>query len=370
MAVLLPTILPTVFESSNFVSVHTWYQDAIFFSSVSVTVSSVTIYAKNTSNLLVVVGGNNPLKLTTGQSLGAGSTISISGWHLFNFDQEIWKYRLTRKDPTEYSVIGNTLLPSKYFSLWKFRADLRPTTTITILVQTSAGNFTLTQTLLNNWDVGRNSMKFYVDKSIINQSNVTSITAVSSLTYLSGIGLVAQLKAYDGSDLTGFTNVGVTLDTSTGLKASPSFKAIGTTYAYTSAPVTSLLNTTIAFNVNLTSGGTQLANFYFGCNSVGSGNLLRLEARNANYSGFMTSSTWTVWNAPPTTGVTITPGIWHSVAININSSSLVTWYLDNIKQTSTTLKLAGNYIGIHGDGATVLGGNFDDLTIYSNITTG
>jgi hypothetical protein len=371
MAVLLPTNLPTVLEYNRFVSTHNFYTDAIFFTSISVTVTAVTVNVRNTSNLLIVVGNNSTGGATTGTFLGVGNNIRISGYHLGNFDYENWKYRKTKPDATQYSVASYTLLPGQYFSLWNFTADVRTTTTISISVQTSAGNFTLTQTLINNWDVGRDNMKRLVYLSDINRYT-SSVVRTSSLTYLSGIGLIAPILSFDGttSALSTWVNRGATIDSTTGLATIPSFKVIGTTYAYTSIAVTSFLNKTITFNVNLTSGVTQLANLFFATDSTGAGPMLRLEARNTNSAGFMRALSWTSWTSEPTTGITITPGIWHNIAININSSSVATWYLDNVKQTTSLITLRGTSLAIHGDGATVLGGNFDDLTIYENLNLG
>lgn len=368
MAVLLPTTLPTVLEYNRFVSTHNFYTDAIFFTSISVTVTAVTVNVRNTSNLLIVVGNASTAGATTGTFLGAGSSIRFSGYHFGNFDYENWKYRKTKPDATEYTVPSYTQLPGQYFSLWNFTADIRTTTTISITVSTNAGTFTLTQTLINNWDVGRDNMKRLVYLSDVNRYT-SSILATSSLTYLSGIGLVAPILSFDGttSQLSTWINVGATIDSTTGLTAVPSIKVVGTTYAYTSVAIGSFLDKTITFNVNLTSGGTQLANLFFGTNAAGAGPMLRLDGRSGTPSGFTTSSSWTAWSAP-TTGVTITPGIWHKIAINISSSNVATWYLDNVKQTTSNISLTGTNISIHGDGATVLGGNFDDLTIYQNIT--
>jgi hypothetical protein len=371
MAVLLPTTLPTVLEYNRFVSNHNFYTDAIFFTSIAVTVTAVTVNVRNTSNLLIVVGNNSTGGATTGTFLGIGSSIRISGYHLGNFDYENWKYRKTKPDAIEYSVASYTLLPGKYFSLWNFTADVRTTTTISISVQTSAGNFTLTQTLINNWDVGRDNMKRLVYLSDIN-NYTTSVVRTSSLTYVSGIGLIASLLGFDGttSALSTWVNRGATIDSTTGLATIPSFKVIGGTYAYTSIAVTSFLNKTITFNVNLTSGSLQLANLFFGTDNTGAGPMLRLDARSTVSSGLMRAISWTSWTSEPTSGITISPGIWHNVAITINSSSVATWFIDNVKQTTGLVTLRGTNLAIHGDGATVLGGNFDDLTIYENLNLG
>jgi len=168
MAVLLPTTLPTVLEYENFTSTHNFYSNILGLSSIAVTVTSVTIHARNTSTLLVVVGGVSTGGATTGTFLGTGASITFSGYHFGNFDQEHWRYRLTKADDTEYEVDSYIKLPDKFYSLWSYEADRRTTTTISITVATSAGNFRLTQTLLNNWDVGRDHMLELVDISEVN----------------------------------------------------------------------------------------------------------------------------------------------------------------------------------------------------------
>ena len=351
-AVLLPTQLPSVLEYNNFVSTHNFYDQTVnALTSINVTVTAVTVHARNTSNLLIVVGNVNTAGVLTGTFLGIGNSIRISGYHFGNFDYENWKYRKTKPDDTQYTVASYSLLPGQYFSLWNFTADVRTTTTINISVQTSAGNFTLTQTLYNNWDVGRDNMKRLVYLSDINRFT-SSILATSSLTYLSGIGLVAPILTFDGTtgSISTWINRGATIDSTTGLTAVPSIRVTGERYAYTSVSIGSFLNKTITFNVNLTSGGTQLANVFFGTNAAGAGPFLRLDARSGLPSGFSTSTSWTAWSAP-TTGVTITPGIWNSIAINITSSNVASWYLNNEFKGSSTVNLTGTNIAIHGDGS-------------------
>jgi hypothetical protein len=163
MAVLLPVTLTTTLEYVAFFSTHNFYSDALGLTSVSVVISSVTVYARNTSQLLIVGGGT--ATSSTGTFIGgATSQIVFSGKHLNNFDQEKWKYRNSKYDSSTYTVISTDLLPASYFSLWNFTPDLRPTTTITVVVATSAGSFTLTQLVYNNWDYERDRIKTYINK--------------------------------------------------------------------------------------------------------------------------------------------------------------------------------------------------------------
>lgn len=156
MAALLPTTLPATYEYVPFSSIHTFYTDILGLTSISVTVSSVTVFVADTSKLLIVVGNNNPTNQTTGTFLGNGSTVSISGWHRGIFDDDEWKYRISTKDATEYSVKSYTRLPDVYYKLFSYEADRRTTTTIVITVQSSVGTFNLTQTVYNDWNRKRN----------------------------------------------------------------------------------------------------------------------------------------------------------------------------------------------------------------------
>lgn len=169
MAVLLPTILPTTYEYVSFTSTHTFYNSAAFLTSISVTVSSVTVYAHDTSKLLIVVGNNNTENKTTGTFLGAGTSLTISGWHRSVFDMDTWKYRLSSTDHTEYSVQSHTLLPETFYKLFSFQADTRPTTTITITVQTNIGDFNLSQTIINDWNRKRNLLVDYIRRGTLDR---------------------------------------------------------------------------------------------------------------------------------------------------------------------------------------------------------
>jgi hypothetical protein len=167
MAVLLPTTLPATYEYVPFSSLHTFYNDAIFLTAITVTVSSVSVYATDTSKLLIVVGNNNPTNQTTGTFLGLGSTITISGWHRGIFDLEEWKYRKSTEDATEYSVPSYTRLPASYYKLFSYVADTRTTTTIVITVRSSVGTFDLTQTIYNDWNRKRNELITYIKRGTL-----------------------------------------------------------------------------------------------------------------------------------------------------------------------------------------------------------
>jgi hypothetical protein len=173
MAVLLPTTLPSTYEYVPFSSIHTFYTDAIFLTAITVTVNSVTVYAADTSKLLIVVGSNNPLNKTTGTFTGVGTSIQISGYQRGVFDNEEWKYRKSTKDATEYSVPTHTLLPASYYKLFSYVADTRSTTTIVITVSTSVGTFNLSQTIINDWNRKRNLLIGLIRRGTLDKNDTS-----------------------------------------------------------------------------------------------------------------------------------------------------------------------------------------------------
>jgi len=176
----------------------------------------------------------------------------------------------------------------------------------------------------------------------------------------------AQLANYDGSSLSGWTTVGVTVNGGIG-NAAPSFYVNTGQYGYIApTTVTSFANTTITFSVNLTSN-LSLCNLFFAANASGMGTMLRLEARTGSPSGFMAPTTWNSWDSGPSSGPTLTASTWYNIKIQITPAGLATWYLDGALQVSTaSVRLLGNYIGIHGDGAGT-GAYFDNITVYSGL---
>jgi hypothetical protein len=186
------------------------------------------------------------------------------------------------------------------------------------------------------------------------------LTSQSKFTSIGG-----QLAKFDGSSLTGWTNNGVTVNAVTG-NAAPSLYANVNQYAYIALPaVTSFANTTITFDVNITSN-LSLCNLFFAANASGMGTMLRLDARTGFPSGFMQPTTWTGWDNGPS-GSTLAANTWYNIKIQINSAGLATWYLNGAVQAPTAgVRLLGNYIGIHGDGAGT-GAYFDNIIVYSGI---
>ena len=189
MAVLLPVTLPTVYETVRFVSYHRFWVDSLAITSVGVTVSSVVVNVRNTSNLLIVVSSYNTTNQTTGTYLGSGTTLVISGFHFGVFDDQDWRYILSSSIATSSIVTNINDLPAKYFSLYRYRPDVRLSTSIIINVYTSAGNFTLTQTVYNSWDTYRNLLRGVVDRSEVVASDSNRSYAY---TTASSYGTVVQ----------------------------------------------------------------------------------------------------------------------------------------------------------------------------------
>lgn len=183
MAVLLPVTLPSVYENTRFVSYHRFWVDNLAITSVGVTVSAVVVNVRNTSNLLIVVSSYNTTNQTTGTYLGSGTTLVISGFHFGVFDDQDWRYKPNSSNATTSIVTNINDLPASYFSLYRYRPDIRLSTSITINVYTSGGNFTLTQTVYNSWDTYRNLLRGVVDRGTVvkNDTNRTyTYTTASS----------------------------------------------------------------------------------------------------------------------------------------------------------------------------------------------
>lgn len=167
----------------------------------------------------------------------------------------------------------------------------------------------------------------------------------------------------DGGSLSGWTVVNATINSTTGNPGS-SIQATGAEYAYYDLGQ-SLLGKKITFDIYLLSGTNELANFYFGCNSSGQGNMLRVEGRTSQITGLTTTTSWTAWNAPTSGNTTpYSVGSWHAVEIQINSSSQVTWAINGTtQQSNVSVTLQGNYFAVHGDASVVAGALFDNITI-------
>ena len=199
--------------------------------------------------------------------------------------------------------------------------------------------------------------------SIISVNYNGSSSASSTVSATTG---AASLFSSDGSTLAGWT-LGTnpcTISNSIGNPA-PSITASGNnaSYAYYNLGY-SFLNTTITFDVNVGS----LCDFYFACNSSGSGQIFRSEGRGTG-SGFASASSWTGWQGPPA-GVQFVPGTWYSTKIVITSGGVASWYLNNVLQPQTyNISNNGTYFGLQGDGGGAIS-YYDNLIIFTTGTGG
>jgi len=175
------------------------------------------------------------------------------------------------------------------------------------------------------------------------------------------------LWSTDGSSLSGWTNNGVSINASIG-KPTPSFSTTTTNaYAYIQpAGITTFVNKTIIVDMQT---NASLMNFYFGCNSTGAGNMVRIETRGlGNYSGFATTGTWLSWSPPYAGIVSHQQGVWYRVKIQIFNTNPggMTWYVDGVYAGTGTFIDNGGYIGLQHDG---LGGTnyWDNIQIIDGI---
>lgn len=165
--------------------------------------------------------------------------------------------------------------------------------------------------------------------------------------------------------LTGWTSSGsISLDGSSGNPA-PSLAA-GTS-AYSRMPVPgfgSLAGRTIELDM-YANAGTPLCDFYFGCNSSGSGQYYRLECRGSNTSGVAPTTSWGSAAAPtaPTGPNNYAPATWHAVKIVINPAGTACDVYVNgaLAISGHAITLNGNFIGVWGDGGS--GGKFDNFKV-------
>jgi len=153
------------------------------------------------------------------------------------------------------------------------------------------------------------------------------------------------LFSNDCNSLDGWTNNGFAVITTAGQTCFYSTSG-GSRYIYINTGLSSLKGTTISFYVYLTGG---CPNFYFSCNSSGAGQMLRFEQRFGNGSGFISTYSWTRWNAP-SSNYSWPQNTWLPVSIIISSSGVATFSVNNVDSgISYTISDNGGYIGIQAD---------------------
>jgi len=171
----------------------------------------------------------------------------------------------------------------------------------------------------------------------------------------------------DGSSLVGWINNGVSINNTVGNPGS-SFSTISTySYAYIQpAGISTFVNKTIIVDMQT---NASLMNFFFGCNVSGAGNMVRIDARGpGNFSGFATTTSWTLWN-PPSTGIqSHLQGVWYRVKIQIFNTQPggMTWYVDGQHAGTGQFVDNGGFIGLQHDG--LAGTNYwDNIQIIDGI---
>jgi len=106
------------------------------------------------------------------------------------------------------------------------------------------------------------------------------------------------------------------------------------------------------------SKAATLNDTYFLCNSSGSGQMFRLEARSGYPSGFANTSSWTSWGTP--SGLPkVDANTYYKVKIEIDGSD-ATGTIGGIGSTSISLNRNGGYIGFQTDGAETSPGDWWD----------
>jgi len=168
----------------------------------------------------------------------------------------------------------------------------------------------------------------------------------------------------NGSSLSGWTNSGITISSGFGNPA-PSFAGTGSSqYAYINpASLSSLVGYIILVDMYAT-GATPLIDFFFGCNSIGAGQMFRLEARGGTNGGFTTTTTWTSWGTPLSGTYALSANTWYTIKIVITSTATngMSWYFNNVLGGTGTFVDSGGYIGLQADGGS--GGYWDNIKIY------
>jgi hypothetical protein len=208
-------------------------------------------------------------------------------------------------------------------------------------------------------DLSSSSQKIYI------YYGKTGVTTTSS-------GTNTFIYYDDGSTTAGWTTAGTVGSSSTQGNPVPSLRANGAVGSYLYRNTGIGPNTFTFFNVR--TDAANLGNFFFQCNSAGSGQMYRLDARgSSNYTGFATTTSWTTWTAPGGTTTSLA-NTWYRFGIAINSAGTSsTLYYNAGTSTNPVPGTAlgtysttnsGTYIGLVGDG-----GGASLYTYWDNIIT-
>ena len=232
-------------------------------------------------------------------------------------------------------------------------------------------------TLLSHWIqsfTASNNAVFWVkipgDLSASNQTIYMYYGNAAVATISSGTNTFIYYD--DGSATTGWATSGTV--GSSNVQGNPvnSLRANGAVGSYLNRNIGIGPNTFTFFNVR--TDAANLGNFFFQCNSAGLGQMYRLDSRGTpNFTGFATTTSWTVWNAAGTTQ-TSSANTWYQfgIAINATGTSSTLYYntgtgTNPVAGTSLgtfTTTNSGTFIGLVGDG-----GGPTLFTYWDNIIT-
>ncbi len=240
---------------------------------------------------------------------------------------------------------------------------------------TTDDEITLLPYYIEKWDSTNQQAVIWV--------KVPSIPAGSSVTIYMYYGNPNAVSESDGEAVFDFfdnfdsgvispskwTNNGATIDTAEG-NPPPAIKVVGGTYAYANAIKDMTQDYIIEYDINIIPGSTGLANLYFFVDGDGEGQMFRLEARDIYYSGFAATTSWTQWSKPTNQGFgTPQAGVWYHVTLKVKGDTATAEVSGGIGSGSYTITRKGGYIAVHGDGAIVTGGYFDNIRVrkYADV---
>ena len=161
-----------------------------------------------------------------------------------------------------------------------------------------------------------------------------------------------------GDDLAGWQIAGGVFVDSVYGHPVPSFQVPGGAYAWRDIGF-SFLGTTIEFQMRVMGGG--MCNFFFGCNSGGTGNMFRFECRKPRPSGFATTSDWMSWNEP-FGAARVTSNTWYAIRIEIRPAGVCACYYNGVQQVNGfVMGNQGSCLGLVGDDS--FGGKYQDILV-------
>jgi hypothetical protein len=196
-----------------------------------------------------------------------------------------------------------------------------------------------------------------------------SATVTQTLTPTPSVTLTQHDCTFDGSSLSGWTNVGAVMSPD---PTNPSLQVIGVpedSYAYINCSQPFDISTQITVDVYMVNTDS-VSDVLLGCDSNGHGIMARFDSRNYNngnsggptlYCGFLQNFSWTSWaqTDDPTIGnggtlYALPTGVWKSVTIRVKTLADAGITLEMLVDgavvaTSIPLQQFGNFVGLNGD---------------------